>query len=111
MATGLSVAVIERIQDFALLEKEWDELYRNAHGSTPFQSWAWMYSWWETYGAGYELRIVTLRDSEGLLVGLLPLMLERRRGLGVLLFIGTRRNDYQDILAREGWQQRISDAA
>lgn len=111
MATGLSAAVIERIQDFALLEKEWDELYRNAHGSTPFQSWAWMYSWWETYGAGYELRIVTLRDSEGLLVGLLPLMLERRRGLGVLLFIGTRRNDYQDILAREGWQQRISDAA
>ncbi len=111
MATGLSAAVIERIQDFALLEEEWDELYRTAHGSTPFQSWAWMYSWWEAYGAGYELRIVTLRDSEGLLVGLLPLMLERRRGLGVLLFIGTRRNDYQDILAREGWEQRISEPA
>ncbi len=70
-----------------------------------------MYSWWESYGAGYELRLVTLRDDGGLLVGLIPLMLERRWGFGRLLFVGTRSTDYQDILVREGWEDQVSEAA
>ena len=30
--------------DFRLL-KEWEDLYRNSPQATPFQSWAWLYSW------------------------------------------------------------------
>ena len=95
--------IVQDLEQFTLLEKEWDDLYRSAPGVTPFQSWAWMYSWWESYGEGYELRIVVVRDDADRLVGLVPLMRERRWGLGRLLFIGTRMNDYQDILVREGW--------
>jgi CelD/BcsL family acetyltransferase involved in cellulose biosynthesis len=70
----LKVAVINKANDFAALEEEWEELYRNSPLATPFQSWAWLYSWWEYYGRGYELRLVTIRD-DGLLVGLMLLML------------------------------------
>jgi CelD/BcsL family acetyltransferase involved in cellulose biosynthesis len=103
------IVVLEATQDFALLEEEWEDLYRNAPLATPFQSWAWLYSWWENYGEGYELRLVTIRD-DGLLVGLMPLMLERRGGFGRLLFVGTGPTDYQDVLAREGWESRVSEA-
>jgi CelD/BcsL family acetyltransferase involved in cellulose biosynthesis len=103
------VAVLDQLQDFVTLEEEWEDLHRNAAFATPFQSWAWLYSWWEFYGEGYDLRLVTIR-CDGLLVGLMPLMLQRRGGFGRLLFVGTGPTDYQDILAREGWESRVSEA-
>ena len=76
----LAAAVLRTTTDFAALQAEWDELYESCPRATPFQSWAWLYSWWEVYGEGrYELRLVTVREAGGLLVGLLPLMV--RRGL------------------------------
>jgi CelD/BcsL family acetyltransferase involved in cellulose biosynthesis len=102
--------VLDSAQDFAALAEEWDELYQNAPLATPFQSWAWLYSWWEFYGEGYELRLVRIRH-DGLLVGLLPLMLERRAGLGRLRFVGTGLTDYLDVLVREGWETRVPEAA
>src|SRR5215213_986142 len=95
------VAVLEDDREFATLEEEWTDLYDSSPLATPFQSWAWLYSWWEFYGEGYELRLVTIRD-DGLLVGIAPLMLERRRVLSRLLFIGTGITDYLDILVRQG---------
>ena len=63
----------------------------------PFHTWPWLYSWWEYYGENYELRLVTVRDGK-LLVGLLPLMLERRGGfVGRLLFINASPSTYQDV--------------
>ena len=66
----------------------------------PFQSWAWIYPWWEAFGEGYELRLITVRDGT-LLVGLKPLMLERRWGLRRLRSIGFEF-DRLDLLARNG---------
>ncbi|MDQ3862695.1 MAG: GNAT family N-acetyltransferase [Actinomycetota bacterium] len=106
----LEVMVIEDARTFSLLEREWDELYGDAPLATPFQSWAWLYSWWESYGEGYGLRLVTVRDEAGLLVGLMPLMVERRWGLRRLLFVGTGLTDYPDVLIREGWEERASEA-
>ena len=104
------VSVIEDTLAFAALEEEWEDLYGNAPLVTPFQSWAWLYSWWEFYGEGYELRLVTMRDQKtGLLVGLMPLMLERKGGFGRLLFIGTGPTNYQDLLARQGWEAWVSE--
>ena len=103
------IVVLDHTQALAALEEEWEDLYRHSPLATPFQSWAWLYSWWEFYGKGYELRLVTIR-CDGLLVGLMPLMLQRRGGFGRLLFVGTGLTDYQDILAREGWESRVSEA-
>jgi len=47
-------------QGFAALKQEWEELYDNPPLVTLFQSWAWLYSWWEIYGERYELRLVTV---------------------------------------------------
>src|SRR5215211_1940763 len=105
----LDTAVLRDTREFASLEEEWDDLYRHSPRATPFQSWAWLYSWWECYGEDYELRLIAVREG-GLLVGLLPLMLERRWGFGRLLLIGAGSTDYLDILAREGWEQEVAEA-
>ncbi len=104
------IAIIDDAKEFAALEEEWEDLYRDAPLATPFQSWAWLYSWWEFYGEEYELRLITIRN-EDLLVGIFPLMLKRRWGFGRLLFVGTGITDYLDLLAREGWESYVSEAA
>jgi CelD/BcsL family acetyltransferase involved in cellulose biosynthesis len=105
----IDATVLNEDRDFAALEQEWNELYANAPLATPFQSWAWLYSWWEFYGEYHDLRLITLRAGE-LLVGIMPMMLERRWGLfGRLLFIGNDPSDYLDILVREGWEVRVAE--
>ncbi len=106
----LRTEVLTSAGEFAALEEEWEDLYHDSPRATPFQSWAWLYSWWEYYGEGYELRLITVRDDEGLLIGLAPLMLERRLGFRKLLFVGTGPTDYLDVLAREGWEDQVSEA-
>jgi CelD/BcsL family acetyltransferase involved in cellulose biosynthesis len=105
----LGVTVLEDTREFAALEEEWEELYQHCPAATPFQSWAWLYSWWEHYGEDHELRIVAVRSGE-LMVGILPLMIQRRYGFKRLLFVGTGVTDYLDLLAREGWEGEVAEA-
>ena len=105
----LRTAVLRSAGEFAALEEEWEDLYHNSAQATPFQSWAWLYSWWESYGEDYELRLVTVRDGRGLLVGVAPLMLKHRLGFSKLLFVGTGPTDYLDVLIRERWEDQVSE--
>jgi CelD/BcsL family acetyltransferase involved in cellulose biosynthesis len=111
------VDVVKDTQVFTALEEEWDDLFHTSPRATVYQSWAWLYSWWEAYGKNYELRLITLRSEDGLLVGLIPLMLERRWGFNRLLFVGTgplgrtARSDYLDALVRRGWEANAYEAA
>jgi len=107
----IKVEVVKDSRGFAALEREWGDLYQNCPRTTPFQSWQWLYSWWEYYGESYELRLITMRLSDGLLVGTVPLMLERRIGFGRLLWIGTGLSDYLDVVVRAGWERQVAEAA
>lgn len=108
---GPEVAVLAHDRDFVALEEEWKDLYHNCPLATPFQSWAWLYSWWEAYGEGYDLRLIAVR-YEGTLIGIVPLMLERQWSyFGRLLFIGNGPTDYLDILARQGCEAQVTEAA
>jgi CelD/BcsL family acetyltransferase involved in cellulose biosynthesis len=103
----LETSALGSTRDFAALEGEWQDLYHHSSAATPFQSWAWLYSWWEVYGKDYELRLVTVR-CDGILVGLLPFMLEHRFGPRRLLFVGSGQSIYLDIIVRRGWEERVA---
>lgn len=96
-----TVEVIETARKFLLLEAEWCDLFKHCAHATPFQSWAWLYSWWEYYGSEGALRLLVVRQG-GLMIGLVPLMLEPRLALSRLVFIGTGVTDRLDILVRDG---------
>ncbi|MGP3948940.1 GNAT family N-acetyltransferase [Streptomyces sp. 7N604] len=95
-ATGLSVTLCHHPDRFAALAPEWDRLHRRCRTATPFQTHAWLHSWWLSYGAAARLRLL-LVHREGRLVGAAPLMLTYRP-LPVLVFLGGAISDFQDVL-------------
>ncbi|MGP2441015.1 GNAT family N-acetyltransferase [Streptomyces sp. JW3] len=82
---------------FADLGPRWDRLYRRCAAATPFQSHAWLHSWWLSYGRPGRLRLVLVRDGRGELVGAAPLM--RVPGpVPALVPLGGPISDYADVL-------------
>jgi hypothetical protein len=95
-AGGFSVTLCRDPKEFAALEKEWDELHRHCPPATPFQTHAWQFSWWLSYGVPGRLRLVLVR-RDGRLVGVAPLMLTHRP-LPALVPLGGDISDYFDVL-------------
>jgi hypothetical protein len=70
---SLSLKLIDSVEDFQSLEKNWNTLYDNCERSSIFSSWDWMFTWWEVFKDQFdrELFILALyQESE--LVGLAP---------------------------------------
>ncbi|MEU3045526.1 GNAT family N-acetyltransferase [Streptomyces sp. NPDC006984] len=84
---------------FAALGPEWDRLHRACSAATPFQSHAWLHSWWLSYGAAGRLRVLLAR-REGRLVGAAPLMLVHRP-MPLLVPLGGAISDYGDVVVDE----------
>nr|WP_237405328.1 GNAT family N-acetyltransferase [Streptomyces sp. SN-593] len=93
-------------EEFAALAPEWTRLHRSCPQATPFQSHAWLHSWWLSYGRPGRLRVVLVRrggdgtqggDGTGTLVGAVALM-RVHRPLPALVPLGGAVTDYSDVL-------------
>ncbi|MEU6980193.1 MULTISPECIES: GNAT family N-acetyltransferase [unclassified Streptomyces] len=86
---------------FGRLGPEWAALYARCATATPFQSHAWLHSWWLSYGRPGALRVVLVRRADGTLVAAAPLM--RAPGpLPVLTQLGGTITDFTDVLLDDG---------
>jgi CelD/BcsL family acetyltransferase involved in cellulose biosynthesis len=92
-----SVQVRRSDDGLAGLGDDWDDLVARCAAATPFQSYAWLESWWRTYGTPGTLRLVLVRHG-GRLVAAAPLMLRRRAGCAVLTPLGDPFSDFTDVL-------------
>ncbi|MGW8062712.1 GNAT family N-acetyltransferase [Streptomyces ziwulingensis] len=81
---------------FGGLGTEWGWLHRRCGAATPFQSHAWLHSWWLSYGRPGRLRLLVLRDGPTL-VAAAPLM-RVRRPVPALVPLGGTISDYGDVL-------------
>lgn len=90
------VRTVREATAFDALAADWDALVDRCSAATPFQSHAWLSSWWHSYGRPGRLRVVTVR-RDGVLVGAAPLML-RRRALPLLTGVGQGLSDFLDVL-------------
>lgn len=113
VSTRFTVRVLSQ-NEFYALEKDWAELLSRSAADPLFMSWAWLYSWWETWGKSLDLELVLLgiyRPGEQALVGIAPLYRHRFRiaiGMDVtrLHFLGnawrvspTVRTEYVGLIA------------
>ena len=105
---------IRRAAEMAALEPEWQRLASVCPAATVFQTYEWNAAWWRHFGRvwGRRLRVVTLRDPDGVLVGLAPLMTSfwYATPLRRLSFLGTGTSDYLDVLAAPGWERAVSES-
>ncbi|GGW27704.1 glycosyl transferase family 1 [Streptomyces caelestis] len=94
--------------EFAALGPAWERLYRRCAAATPFQSHAWLHSWWTSYGSPGRLRLVLVRDG-GELLAVAPLM-RVGRTLPRLVPLGGAITDYGDVLLDDEHADRAAPA-
>ncbi|MFE7750528.1 GNAT family N-acetyltransferase [Streptomyces sp. NPDC057428] len=92
----LTVTLCRDLAEFTELAAEWDALHRRCPTATPFQSHAWLRSWWLSYGVPGRLRVLLARRN-GRLIGAAPLMLVHRP-MPLLMPMGGAISDFFDIL-------------
>ncbi|WP_405872601.1 GNAT family N-acetyltransferase [Streptomyces sp. NBC_00005] len=97
---ALSVELCTDERTFAALAEEWGKLHGSCPSATPFQSHAWLHSWWLSYGTPDGLRLFLVRRGDEL-VGAAPLM-RVRRPMPKLMPIGGAISDFCDVLLAEG---------
>ncbi|MEV6834362.1 GNAT family N-acetyltransferase [Streptomyces sp. NPDC051133] len=86
----------------------WGRLHGRCAAATPFQSHAWLHSWWLSYGRRGRLRLLLVRSGREL-VAAAPLMLVRRP-LPALVPLGGAISDYADVLLDDTDDGRAADA-
>ncbi|MEV6395120.1 GNAT family N-acetyltransferase [Streptomyces sp. NPDC051907] len=92
----LTVTLCRDPRGFADLQPEWDALHRRCSSATPFQSHAWLHSWWLSYGTPGRLRVALARRG-GRLIGVAPLTLVHRP-MPLLVPMGGGISDFSDVL-------------
>lgn len=106
------IKIIEDIKQFQELEEHWNELLAKTPIKSVFLTWTWLYSWWAVYGGEKRLWIITAW-KEKTLVGLAPLMLEKRKkggtGLNFLVNLGTPQSDAGGFLYHPDHHEVVDD--
>jgi CelD/BcsL family acetyltransferase involved in cellulose biosynthesis len=96
---------------FEGLKKSWDTLLQQNMIQDVFLSWEWLLAWWKTHQESRKLKLITVKLGNEV-VGIAPLMLERRSRLGlkfkVLTNLGVPQCDIGGFLIREGDTQITS---
>ncbi len=114
----LSAPVVSIVRDRAgmcALREEWSALTERS-GAGVFNAWEWLHPWSDRLGAEREPYVLTAREGDGRLVGLLPLSVElRRTPLGpvrMLRFWGDERvgSDYLDAVTERGREEELTRA-
>jgi CelD/BcsL family acetyltransferase involved in cellulose biosynthesis len=105
---GVTFETISNERDFAALDG-WNELVFAMSRPSPQLLHPWLLSWWRHYNEGRELAVHVAHRS-GRLVGALPLCVERRRGLGVLTFLGAGQVPLADLLLAEDEEASVGAA-
>jgi len=114
-ADDLRVARVDDGPTFASLESEWDALLERSSARSVFLRWGWLHASWIAFGTGHDLRLYTVRDGDGRLVGVAPLQRRRTEGaqrVRVQTFLGTERisSDFLDFVVDAARERDVADA-
>ena len=119
---AVKILVVESVStaaELSALADDWRALAA-AHGEgLPFRTWEWNDAWWKWFGERRfavrdELFVRTFRTNDGKLVGVAPLVLVRRPGVGVpvmrgLEFFGADPyvTELRGALVNPAWERHV----
>ena len=102
----IGLEVITSLPQLLALREDWSLLHARLPGSSPFQSPAWLLTWWKHFGSG-ELRVFTFRNTAGELSGIIPCFLHEWKGKQQLTLLGSGVSDYLDPLVQQESSKEI----
>lgn len=108
LTRALTVEVCTDEGEFGGIAAAWARLHRRCRTATPFQSHAWLHSWWLSYGTRGRLRVVLVR-KDGELVAAAPLM-RAYAPLPALVPLGGAISDFTDVLLDDEFADEAADA-
>ncbi|NOZ05245.1 MAG: GNAT family N-acetyltransferase [Chloroflexi bacterium] len=90
----------------------WELLHAQSPTATLFNHPRWTAVWWKHFGHEGDLRLITVEDDAGELVGLAPFYVDREEGRPPLLRLlgGTEVCDYLDVLVSPGREAETGQA-
>lgn len=119
---GLVIERIDTVDKVFALRSEWQSLAHAQGCGFPFQTWEWLSLWWTHFAEhGARVRdslfVRAFRSPSGELVGVAPMMLTRRPGIGplgirVLDFFGTDPyvTEHRGTICHPEWEGRVTQA-
>jgi CelD/BcsL family acetyltransferase involved in cellulose biosynthesis len=91
---------------FERLREPWKSLVEDSSTATPFQTYEWQSTWFETLGGGKHPRVVCVYEGNDL-VGLMPFV--KCHGLWrTLRPMGIGPSDYLHPVARDGYEEPVA---
>jgi len=70
----MQVSVISTRKELLAIEELWNDMIHDSQFNEPFYSWAWYRIWWDHFGKDKELYVITVKDSNGRIMAIAPLM-------------------------------------
>jgi len=109
----MQVFRIDRIQDLLPFTQAWAHLVdQQDECSSIFLTPQWLLNWWRSFGQDKQL-IAHLFFEESRMIGLIPLMIARRRVFGVpirvLQFMGSGHADHLDFCVLKEMRRQVLD--
>ncbi len=104
----MKLTIIDNIDNFYILQKEWNELLANSNNDTIFLRWEWLYNWWLVYGRGAcRLFVIIVRDNKQL-IGIAPFYIKMHmKFFREINFLGSNIvcSDYLDFILLKGKEE------
>lgn len=96
--------IVNKRSDFTTLKDEWNALLEASVYKHLFMTYEWMAAWWDVYGDDNELFIIIVRNDNGKLVAIAPLMIKHGKAKK-LQFIAHDLSDYMDFIIKDDIEQ------
>jgi CelD/BcsL family acetyltransferase involved in cellulose biosynthesis len=111
MKSDITVDVVSAAEGLNALQADWDRLAGSMEVPSPFHSWDWNHTWWETFGGRNQIRVAVLSEA-GRIVGIAPFYRLRFGPLHALVPFGwpDRLTELMEPLVPEPGRDRVHAA-
>lgn len=101
-----TIRIIRSPAAFESLAADWDSLVDRCSSATPFQSHAWLSSWWRSYGRPGDLRVVTVRHGSRLVAA--AALMRSPRLFPSMVGVGSGLTDFLDVLLDDDRAEQVA---
>lgn len=108
----MRVSLYQNWEQLEPLASDWNRVLSGSRSDTIFLTWEWCKAWWDAYGEGRSLFVLTARESDEL-VGVAPFYCDvSRRWYGKwnclrIIGGGSGDSDYLDCFSKPGFERQV----